>query len=196
MEEEPQRCEEGRPHSGISYHPTVLRRVIRNTIHRRVIWNAIHGIPYHSTVLRTVAPYGIRMPLDQIVRHYTPPCLVEPRATWNPLESPEPHFPNAISDACVSENFRRGCFWDFRGLAFGIAEGSILLVITGSSTRGSRVLKGSADLTSQKAFIKSFCKSQFPHTSVNGSFIISHKEKVDEFVRELTFAERLDKQCV
>ena len=29
-------------------------------------------------------------------------------------------------------------------------------------------------LTSQKVFIKPFCKSQFPHKSVNLSFIITH----------------------
>jgi len=42
----------------------------------------------------------------------------------------------------------------------------------------------------QNHFMFSFCKSPFPHRSVNLSCITN---KVDGFVRELTFAKRLDK---
>ena len=40
---------------------------------------------------------------------------------------------------------------------------------------------------SQNVFIKSFCKSELPHKSVNLSFIITNTKKVDNFVRKLTF---------
>ena len=37
-----------------------------------------------------------------------------------------------------------------------------------------RALTCGNDLIPQKVYIKSFCKSQFPHKSVNVSFIINH----------------------
>ena len=46
------------------------------------------------------------------------------------------------------------------------------------------------DRISQKVFIKSFCRSQLLHKSVNVSFTRTNiKKKVDRFVWELTFAE-------
>ena len=43
----------------------------------------------------------------------------------------------------------------------------------------------------KKAFMKSLCTTRFPQNSVNLFFIGNNKEKVDEFLRELTFAKRL-----
>ena len=47
----------------------------------------------------------------------------------------------------------------------------------------ARVL-ASQDQISQKVFIKSFCKSQFPHKSVNSSFIIANVINKLTFVAE------------
>jgi len=46
-----------------------------------------------------------------------------------------------------------------------------------------------AGLTSQKVFIKSFCKCQFPHRSVNSSFIMTYmKDKLTVYAETQVLA--------
>ena len=50
---------------------------------------------------------------------------------------------------------------------------------------------------SHKVFWKSFCRSQLPHKTVNSFFIfVPMKDKLTDFVWELTFEQRLGKHFV
>ena len=67
--------------------------------------------------------------------------------------------------------------------------GGVLHTVT-SSVRCDETRKRSPEphgLILQKVFIKSLCKSQLPHKTVNYVLVSNRKQQVDEFVGKFTF---------
>ena len=84
----------------------------------------------------------------------------------------------------------QGSGFGVQGLGFGPTCGSRCSILV----QGRNFKSDCSARLSEIKRLKSLCKSQFPHKSVNLFYIlVMIKGQVDEFVRELTVAKRLEK---
>ena len=143
----------------------------------------------------TPLAWTLDAPSTPLTRHWTPSYLLQ-------LDTGRPFYSlnSTLQAICLdAPSTRRGhVLADLIWLWVGVPRASSALVVPFPRIQNICVNPSRNDPISQRVFLTSFCKSQFPHKSVDLFFIFAIVEggQVDGFVGELTSTERLSRRFV